>query len=575
MIQIFISWCWIGISAFLWGLAFTKFIKKVSDYEDLSLDSIIVSGLCFLTVFAQFFSLIYRVGTAASILLCIINLILLFLFRKEVIYVLNSYLAYSSIIIKILIIMITVGLMLMISSTSVQHYDSYLYHAQSIRWIEEYGVVKGLGNLHSRLAYNSSFFPIQALFSMRWVMGQSLHSVNGFVSVLLLNYAILTMKFFKEKRISISDHFRVVIVFYVLYMNCSIISSPCSDILAQGLVAYILTKWVTYWEDGERDATPYAVLCMLGVYAVSVKLSVAMIVMLTLMPAIKLAQSRQWRKIVIYFFFGVLIISPFLIWNVIISGYLIYPYPSLDFLRGIDWKMPRYSLLYEKNEIKTWGWGLNDVYEWRAPISVWFPVWINQFSLLMKTMFYINLTMIVPSVAWGIYVAKRDKEWNYFWVIAVMIASFLLWFIGAPNPRFGTLFLLLLPLYMVGHLLKCINGRMSGVCFIMICTICIFVCAKNVYGYLYNNDINIIYSSDYEYRDANIAMLGDVNVFYPVSGDQMGYYAFPSTPYPARLQLIELRDGDLEGGFRMKDEYRENFVTLYGQIDEENMFESN
>ena len=28
------------------------------------------------------------------------------------------------------------------------HFDSGLYHAQAIRWIEEYGVVPGLANLH-------------------------------------------------------------------------------------------------------------------------------------------------------------------------------------------------------------------------------------------------------------------------------------------------------------------------------------------------------------------------------------------------------------------------------------------
>ena len=38
------------------------------------------------------------------------------------------------------------------TSKGIMHYDSDLYHAQSIRWIEEYGVVKGLGNLQVRFA---------------------------------------------------------------------------------------------------------------------------------------------------------------------------------------------------------------------------------------------------------------------------------------------------------------------------------------------------------------------------------------------------------------------------------------
>ena len=43
------------------------------------------------------------------------------------------------------------------------HVDTGLYHAQAIRWIEEYGVVCGLGNLHSRFAYNSAAFALCAL----------------------------------------------------------------------------------------------------------------------------------------------------------------------------------------------------------------------------------------------------------------------------------------------------------------------------------------------------------------------------------------------------------------------------
>ena len=54
---------------------------------------------------------------------------------------------------------------------SIEHYDTYLYHAQAIRWIEEYGVVPGLGNLHHRFAYNNSVFSLQALFSLSFLLG--------------------------------------------------------------------------------------------------------------------------------------------------------------------------------------------------------------------------------------------------------------------------------------------------------------------------------------------------------------------------------------------------------------------
>ena len=52
------------------------------------------------------------------------------------------------------------------------HYDTGLYHAQAIRWIEEYGVVPGLANLHSRFGYNSASFALSAFFSETWLIGR-------------------------------------------------------------------------------------------------------------------------------------------------------------------------------------------------------------------------------------------------------------------------------------------------------------------------------------------------------------------------------------------------------------------
>ena len=62
-------------------------------------------------------------------------------------------------------------------------------------------------------------------------------------------------------------------------------------------------------------------------------------------------------------------------------------------------------------------------------------------------------------------------------------------------------------------------------------------------------------------------------IYVPDQGDQAGYYAFPSTPYAARLDKIDLRGENLKEGFRMKEEYREAFVSTYGEVYEENMFE--
>ena len=95
---------------------------------------------------------------------------------------------------------------------------------------------------------------------------------------------------------------------------------------------------------------------------------------------------------------------------------------------------------------------------------------------------------------------------------------------------------------------------------------------KPAINYVRVNEFTELKSPDYFSRESYETALGDVTVYCPVAGDQIGYYKFPSTPYAARLQLIELRGDDLSEGFKMKEEYRDAFVTTYGQVHEKNMF---
>lgn len=214
MIYTLLCWVIIGISAFLWGLAVLVMLSKFNDYYERSLDMILMTGLCVLTVYAQFFSLFRRVNRAAFVGMIFVDAILMVLVRKrvwnwfrELMNARKHFLMYR------LLPTVVIGIVVLeLASGWVGHYDTYLYHAQAIHWIEEYGVVPGLGNLHSRLAYNSSFLSLQALFSLKFLAGQSLHSMNGFVMWILLSYAVCAMKFWHKKRFFASDFLRLIII---------------------------------------------------------------------------------------------------------------------------------------------------------------------------------------------------------------------------------------------------------------------------------------------------------------------------------------------------------------------------
>ena len=83
MLITFISWLWIGLSSFLWGYVFLDYLNKSCKHKQHNFFVIIIFGLCALTVFAQFFSLFYKVSTLATIIVLIVDLFIIFKYKNK------------------------------------------------------------------------------------------------------------------------------------------------------------------------------------------------------------------------------------------------------------------------------------------------------------------------------------------------------------------------------------------------------------------------------------------------------------------------------------------------------------
>ncbi len=568
-------WFYITVSAFLFGIAGMKVLKKVNGYSCFEADTILVFGVCLLTVFAQSFSLFYKVGAAANAVLVLLDIGFFYIFRKDIFAVIKIWkenktaLKYIVLVIGVLTI-----IFLKYASKPVVVYDTYLYHAQAVRWIEEYGIVPGLGNLHNRLAYNSSLLPLQALFSLKFMWGgRSLHSINGFIGLLLISYAVCSLKVLRTHKFHGSDFFRIILIFYIVSQN-DVISSLNTDFFALAMVLYLLIKWMTLTEEKETPVEAYVCLCLLCIFSVSLKLSAAMIMLLVLSALVKLIRKRQWKELGIYAVLGILVILPFLIRNVIISGYLIYPYPELDIF-SFNWKMPEYTLFYDRNEVKSWAMGVRDGNRYRVPFTEWFPVWIEDLSRFQKLEVYIFPLSVLFAVGIAVWKTIKYKMADYFCIVVTITAIVLFWFWGAPAIRFGGVFLLLLPCFVIGNAAEYLNSRIqTDSASLIIMLICIMYYINPVIVELTEGEFeNKVWEKDYEKVECREVYLAGEAFYLPAEGDLTGYWSFPAAPYEDQMTLIELRGERLKDGFKMKEDYKNAFVTNSGSIKETNIFE--
>lgn len=549
MIAILCNWIYVIFVSLGLGVGFSELSKKIFGYRIKRIDSLLMAGLAMATVYAQVFSLFAGVGMVANIAL-FVCCILVYVFRGKN---LRHCFFTSEERMKPWIV-ICIGILVLLwayfTSRGYMHVDSDLYHAQSIRWIEEYGVVPGLGNLHERFAYNSSFFALSALFSMKFLCGESMHTISGFFGLVLSLTALDIAKSWRNKHFSLADLARAGLIYYLITIMDEVVS-PASDYSIMCVIFFIIIKWLDLLEIKEKNITPYGLLCVLGVYALTLKLTAGLIILLTIKPLYNLIREKKTKEIIIYIVMGLLVAIPWFARTVIISGWLLYPFPALD-LFNFDWEMNVEAIELDAAQIKTWGRALYNASLVDVPIHQWFPNWFKTtlsgtekvlvIGCLASTILFVVNAIIVLS-------KKQKEKLDIVLVLGTVLCSYVFWQISAPLIRYGYAYVLLVDFLMFGWIFKQLGWHRIQVilyfALLLYGTYKIFAVGKYIYDTRYVSAY--VHQTDYGQYDMNEYEIEGITFYYPKAGALTGYDYFPAAPAE---HAVELRGAGLEDGFR-------------------------
>lgn len=576
MLSVILIWCYMLITTFLVGYGVLHVLTSRIPYRIRHMDSYLFCGLVCVTVYAQFFSLFYKVGLLANLILCAVCIVILWCCRRTIGSMLQS--AWSHIQGKksekrgrMLVILFLFLLFAYGTSRGILHYDTGLYHAQSIRWLEEYGVIKGLGNLHCRLAYNSSSFALSALYSMSFLGGQSYHCCAGLLAFMLAEICLEMGDSLRCGRLCISGFARVMGIYYLVIIFDEMIS-PASDYFMVLIAFYIVIRWLDLLESGEKAIVPYALLCILGVFLMTVKLSAALILLLTIYPAYYLLKEKRWREIVLYLVLGIVTALPYFIRNVVISGWLVYPFTRIDFF-SVPWKIPKGLADYDAKEIQVWGRGYTDVTQFDRPIREWMPEWFRSLAGSDKLLVLAAMMSTCVLLIYGIVMVwkllrqrKRGgaegvfvQRWHVFLVQATVTGSFLFWLGTSPLIRYGCVYVYLTSAVVLGGIYDVVVNRVSrtdcdtawrrGVNRLCMAAVTLLIAYKmcalgKEIVVTYTNDYWLV-QKDYENYEVIPYEIEGITFYYPAQGDQVGYAGFPSSPAMAEIGLLgeDIADG--------------------------------
>ncbi|MCI8984411.1 MAG: hypothetical protein HFI60_00460 [Lachnospiraceae bacterium] len=560
MVSILLSWIIIFIYTYAYGRAGIKLLYGKAENLLRTWDVYVVCGMMILTVYAQFLSLFFRVGLAAFIIVSI-GAVLCILYLVSTDSAGGSKVEADRSKLRNAIVLVGTFGILLWTNIVPQHYDTYLYHAQAIRWIEEYGVVPGLANLHFRFAYNSAFLSLQALFSFVWVNGRSLHTVNGFIVVFMLGYAVTSFRQNRKKEIQTSSLLKLGMLAYFFYISVHI-SSPNTDIPSLLLLFYICIKWSEFAER-KTSALPYGFLCLLCVYAATIKLSTAIFVILTVYPAWDLIQHKQWKQIRNHIIVGILVVLPYLVRNVIISGFLIYPYPEIDFF-NVDWKMSKQTAYTDRQEIIAWARGNQDIGRYQESINEWFSEWFMSIHVLWRILFVIAIitAMVLLTIIVRDIIQHKNRPEDTLGVVSIIGVIF--WLLSAPLPRYGVVYMMFVPCITIGMsthndiLRKYVENKIyvrlnKAIDIGLMCVVVLYGVCYFLYGHFAQCGTQTLFvQNDYQDYDIIEEGIDGIIISGAVEGDQTGYRPFPAIPYSGVIKSIELRGDDLSEGFRVK-----------------------
>lgn len=327
------------------------------------------------------------------------------------------------------------------------HFDHGLYHMQTVKWLSNFAIVPGLGNLHHRLAFNNASFLYVALMNQGGFAGLALYTSNCLIAFALLIKSLASIKnlIIDKRKSSIHDlFFAVILPFFLWYIANFYFSGYSPDVFISVLQVILAGELIELFEtepdNVKKTVTVITTIVVLSVLMVCIKLSGLVFAISMILTALIVAISRfkqqnlsirhlsNWA--ITLLFFGI----PWLIRSVIMSGYLVFPSALISF--NVPWKIPRSMVEPITEVIRYWSRYGNTL----SPDLPFF-VWLKQWLLALPRAIIEGMQMIIPLFFVAVF-KKNQENLQTSRVNGLMLVFFfsilhiLYWFLLAPEIRF-------------------------------------------------------------------------------------------------------------------------------------------
>lgn len=459
----------------------------------------------------------------------------------------------------------------------VGQFDTGLYQATAVKWNATYALVPGLGNLHGRLAFNSSHWLYAALLDVGPWKERTFHLANGLLLVVLAAASVTSIARLcrgTRRPVRSADIFMAFMLVPILreVLGRNLVSlSPDLPAFALGIV--VTRSLLRFAELGEmsRCEERYALMevVLVSAVGVTVRLSFAAFAVMALIAVAVLWWRRRQRRgtgvpgvSFALWLTGVALVAVWLPWmvrGVVLSGWPFYPVP----VGGVPvaWQVPRALAISELCWVRSWA---------RQPGAFW-PDVLGSWSWFgpwwRHTLPQVARPLLIALLGYGLaglvcLLRRRVRRFHAFCFLPAAV-SLCTWFWAAPDPRFaGSCFWVLAAGGGVSLLSQLEDtGWPRRATLVLAALFAVLAWNTDRPLWVGPKPSGRQYFSPHHSSYRTKLTQGDVPVNLPKQGGQCWNTPLPAAPYMPHM-LRYRRDTDLRGGFLLDPDV--TYVDIHG-----------
>ena len=441
MLLIFLSWVYILAISLVLGASMNVFLQRKNQHSIITF----IFGFFGVTLLASLWAIPFAINGFFHIFLLTIAIVLGVINKKSITECLQkTWLEIKEIAPFLKGILIIISFLILAQAASPPFLiDNESYYTQTIKWLNEYGFVNGLVNLHVFLGQTSGWHILQSAFNFSFLY-QNFNDISALVLLLGNFYTISLLSEYITKRNP--SKLNLVFGLFPLWnvFLFQFISAPSPDIAIYVLGFILLHQFILCYNSYTKSA--FLVVVLLSLFLAYIKLTGFIFCIFPLVLYKRyFVFTRSTTSVIVLF--GSLTLLLFAIKNMIVTGNLLFPLEGIDSLKT-SWSLPKEIEAYFANYMQPYAYHLSaEAFE---KASIWFrlktwllaPIPYGVFNLLM-----IILLAIIP------FTIKKLKH-NGFWTIYyVAVFNMLLLFITSPQYRFFFPFILCFSLILASLIL--------------------------------------------------------------------------------------------------------------------------